>query len=294
MSDIFKFGLKTPDKGFVIKGDVDSPILVAIRGKADRYYQPMDTEDLYLQFAKIKQTTKAALTFAKTYGFLSKADDEEYSETVSSWLSEACYLQLAIELWEVVSGNEDLASNFKWDKDKFIYRGTKYTLIIQAQPTGLVTAAPFSSDGKTVTFNFPKIINLKESEKRHVILIYLQRIINEHVEHSCELFTELANGHLESKLYPADLLTAVWLQFSQSIQDNQRFKQCPAPECGGWFLIGKKTARKSRVYCSTACKVRAARQKVKEAKQLFDDGTAVENIAIQLNADLDAVKGWIK
>jgi hypothetical protein len=91
---------------------------------------------------------------------------------------------------------------------------------------------------------------------------------------------------------PDSLLGALWLQFAQAVIQNKQYRRCES--CAEWFEISPQVARAERVFCSTACRSRAYRQRRDEARRLNADGVPLEQIARDLQSDAETVSGWIK
>jgi hypothetical protein len=63
---------------------------------------------------------------------------------------------------------------------------------------------------------------------------------------------------------PTCLIGALWLQLAQSIDGNKQFRQCEA--CRAWFELAPDKARADKAYCSQACRSRAYRLRLKQAR----------------------------
>lgn len=76
------------------------------------------------------------------------------------------------------------------------------------------------------------------------------------------------------------------------LSGGKRVLRCET--CGRPFVSGAPTAR----YCSPTCRQtaqkRAYRQRIREAKALYDQGMSVEEIAARLGSDVTTVQGWVK
>lgn len=51
---------------------------------------------------------------------------------------------------------------------------------------------------------------------------------------------------------PSNLLGAMWLQLAESISTGKNYQKCNT--CDNWFEFGTETHRKTRLYCSDACR----------------------------------------
>ena len=94
----------------------------------------------------------------------------------------------------------------------------------------------------------------------------LRRLINVKLASgvSPKLHWERNRSRLGIYLTPQDLLAAMWLQMALAVDGDKNYRQCP--ECQNWFEVSPSTARSDKVFCSTACRVRAYRRR-KDAPQ---------------------------
>ena len=101
-------------------------------------------------------------------------------------------------------------------------------------------------------------------------LVWLQEQINWHlaayvipyVGYDQESHTPIP---LTMQTMPKHLYGALWLQLALSVRGTERDQQCR--QCGTWFRVPAKARRSSTTYCSTRCRVKAARQRQASAMQ---------------------------
>jgi hypothetical protein len=66
-------------------------------------------------------------------------------------------------------------------------------------------------------------------------------------------------GRLALHHVPADLLSAMWLQFALAVDGDRQYTQCE--DCRKWFAVATPGAgRKDKQFCSSACRARKWRQ----------------------------------
>jgi hypothetical protein len=63
-------------------------------------------------------------------------------------------------------------------------------------------------------------------------------------------------------LVPVDLLGAIWLQFENTFVGNKEERTCL--ECGKPFVVARGEARSDKTRCSSACRSKARRRRLKE------------------------------
>ena len=125
-------------------------------------------------------------------------------------------------------------------------------------------------------------------------LHYVQSKINAKLEGraSPRLLWDAKRERLGLYIVPAGLVGALWLQFARAVERDSRFRQCA--ECGTWFELAPGTARADKLYCSTPCRTKAYRKRQAEAARLHGEGRSHEDIARELDSDVDTVRGWIE
>src|SRR5215469_5959871 len=93
----------------------------------------------------------------------------------------------------------------------------------------------------------------------------------------------------EAQVYPnypnctlalRNLLVGLWLQFAQAVAENKSYARCK--ECETWFETSIPGTRKTRVYCSDTCKVKAYMERKDRAVRLKAEGKTVKQIAHEL------------
>jgi hypothetical protein len=90
---------------------------------------------------------------------------------------------------------------------------------------------------------------------------------------------------------PGSLLSALWLQFSLAMNGGQGYQQCPS--CQVYFELSPNIARSDKLFCSNACRTRAYRRRIDQAKRLYAKGVPLEDIAQKLETDCATVRGWV-
>jgi len=96
---------------------------------------------------------------------------------------------------------------------------------------------------------------------------------------------------LEFIVDPNTLLSAIWLQFAQSLNGGPELIKCPV--CEDFFRIVKGRNRKSRKTCSDACKSKLSRNRKKIALELFEQGNEPNEISEAVGSKLETVQRWV-
>jgi len=88
------------------------------------------------------------------------------------------------------------------------------------------------------------------------------------------------------------LVTAIWAQFASAVVDSKEYRHCDT--CGKPFELSPEVARTNRLFCSTPCRLKAYRRRMREAVRMHNRGKALKSIADKLGSDVTTVRGWIK
>lgn len=123
----------------------------------------------------------------------------------------------------------------------------------------------------------------------------VQIILNNHLRYfSSSLIGEVKwqpeSRKMTFQISPHTLLGALWLQFSQAVSGDKAFQSCI--QCGTLFEIAQGR-RKSRMFCSDACRFKAYRERQTKARELHSKGVPIEGIARELDSKPKTIKGWL-
>jgi len=240
---------------------------------------------LFRTFANLALTADAAASFADRYGLLTSrpgdasvvytwdplASDEENlplhaarGEPLSLWTAAIAELGAVVTLWDLVqAGNVDgLTAFVRWDEPaEHRARGISF-----APPyTGRLHISGLWDDSEPWVLDglYPDIEPqpIPVGDVIRPAAKYVRRAINRRIAGAVTpaLFADEGRGASEIGLVPAHLLVGLWLQFAAAVDADARFRRCDAPDCDQWFELKPPATRKSRLFCSEACRVRAFR-----------------------------------
>jgi hypothetical protein len=272
-----------------------------------RVYSPMGKEysAVFLAFAETEPTEEGILGFANRYGALrldeqvilsaeeypklpglteSSGDVEMYwalgwGEKLSLWQDQITAMRRAITLWQAVNSGKvsELRRYVSWTSERVVkceFEDGYYESV--ALDGGMGGAAPLMRTGDVLIparYFLHRMINGQLSEHTSMRLL-----LNEH-------------GNSELHVVTHHLLGALWLQFANAVGGNREFRRCA--ECGTYFEVSPDRARKSKRYCSDACRFKAYRRRQEEARRLYSEGTPIEEIARILESEPSTVERWI-
>ncbi len=125
-----------------------------------------------------------------------------------------------------------------------------------------------------------------------------QFLVQQHINRRLEkyaaprLLYSPESDQLELRLMPTNLLGALWLQFARAVEASKTYRRCRV--CKQWFEVSVEGKRRHSTYCSDRCRVKAYRDRRKEAVDRSAAGESPRSIAEALGSELDTVLGWIK
>ncbi len=265
--------------------------LVPKEGSRARSYAPLeDAPALYRQFGDRETTLESTLAFANEYGHLggrgtrrviwTRDNKVAMGEPVALWTEEIKSMQRAIRLWDSLRAGQLQALSDEFDKAPFVELepgNVKYEP--SAKEWQEPVAASFIAPPVEMSYYVsPPIetVSLEDRWEKYAgqrriqmwALSEIQALVNNHI--SGRLSPTLAwsdeTNSLQLRFVPDGLLSALWVQLAQAITLNKRYGQCA--QCGAWFEISPRAARKNRVYCSNACKTRAFRERKQQTHRL--------------------------
>jgi hypothetical protein len=278
------------------------PALRAPAGLALRAYEPLRQETgLFLTLAASDATPEGACAFANRYGLLGGRvpalvvrgvlREPEVEDFHKDWQPRVNKLRHFVALWEALrrgdgdaarevvrrSGDQVLVRcDFPLDQSvgRFQRRGGFFV----ASPLAvgvLPSVMAISGDDRILAWwVLMHQINALLAGKVHLYLSWHPGASHPHLLHQ-----------------PHTLWGAVCLQFAQAVGGNQDFQRCPV--CSRWFLLEPGVNRANRLSCSSACRQRAHRLRVKRTRELRAEGKGFREIAKEVGSNVKTVKGWL-
>ncbi|MHB1325673.1 MAG: hypothetical protein ACYC0L_05625 [Thermoleophilia bacterium] len=266
-------------------------------------YDPLRHEtNLFIKFANTSPEPEEILSFANQYGLLggdiavavmrTGAFPGE-GELLSSWQEEIKSMKQMWGLWSMAKDGdaEGLGRFIHWDnQDCVFYYGDPDYRPGQARKQGIPYSIIASKDD-------PELFKRLQPGEHVVPAKYVvQQAVNEHLKKrvSPRVLWDVQKKPVELKLFhePNSLIGALWLQFAQAIHGEKNFYYCD--QCGAAFeLDARLITRKSRKFCSNACRSKAQRERIEEALRLDEEGIKPAEIAKRLGSEIKTVKNWI-
>jgi transposase-like protein len=272
-----------------------------------------ESTSLFLTFAHATPTRAGIKTFADSYGLLSHAfyaPDEVWTDvTFNDWVENILWFRLAVSLWELIRNRdmEGLASYIRWNACSEVW--------IDTFEASCDSESPSVRTPKSVFPYLDLDVHVHPGKDELLPVLHIQgelvpgSCIPGDLVHPAQAFLlELTNQFLTEtvsprmvrvpslertalRFQPGSLLSALWLQFSLAMTGDQGYQQCP--NCQVYFELSPNIARSDKLFCSNACRTRAYRRRIDQAKRLYAEGVTLEDIAQKLETDRATVRGWV-
>jgi len=240
----------------------------------------------------MQATEEGILAFTKQYGWLGveervfldgqkRPDESIRGERFERWVRELKDMQETLTIWDdIQAGHVDAYRHWQ------IVRGENrdgYTGQVREKSRVI-----FQQHGRHMDFD----PSMTYKQTASAPLFKVQETINEHLETSTvnRLIYAPQDDRLLLRIIPKSLLGALWLQLAKGIEGDIEYRQCH--ECGKWFEISLEAYRKSRLFCSNACRSKAYRTRQASAQRLYAGGMPIEQIAESLDTDPQTAKRW--
>ena len=218
-------------------------------------------------------------------------------EPFQTWVRRLTEMQQAVRLWEAVRGldRDVLTGMIRWEKDD----ADNPVVVYDPIPELPLRARPKDGSSRRVeviasTQMHPEWFSrFREGDTVLPARVILNRLVSEQLKGKVApaLVHDFKEVTTVLRLIPESLLGCLWLQLAEAISTLKDIRPCPV--CRQWFDV-KGRARKDKQFCGNACRLRAYRGRKEKARQLHAAGNTVTEIATELDADREAVKGWIK
>ena len=289
-AEYIQMSTEGPPHSFLTNGSIDWQ-------KSARRYRPLALPiSLFRNFADTELTEQAILQFANNYGLLGRTvnirmpNDQALSivqgESLDAWKQEILLMKAAMRLWDAIKTRDEeaLSARVHWDGNSGIRYDPRPDVgeMIHRIPE-LNEATPYIND----TYDF------QDGDLIAPALKFLSWILNDKLEDAVSVTTvvDVKRATFHMSFSPSILLTALWLQFALSVEQNEDFKKCR--ECKRWFALAPGTARADKEFCSSACRSKAYRKRQAEARALHQRGLPIHAIAKQIGVEKQIVKKWI-
>jgi hypothetical protein len=244
-------------------------------GQGYSEYAPLaDYPSLFLTFSLTEETEAGILAFANQYGILGIGSifrgSFEPQEWFSSWVDQVRGMRTFVARWRDLLNKGSAAPEQGWDA-------------LRADVRSLL--------GKTA---LSAIMGLPGADRGDSVHQRLETSLKKEMERIFAYFQVTRASHGGNSIHEAgaaNLLNALWLQFDDIIARKAELRQCLT--CGSWIVVSPDQRRSDARYCKEACRVRAYKERKKEARRLFAAGDPPGKIAKKLGSTAKIVLGWI-
>ena len=216
-------------------------------------------------------------------------------ERIGDWYTSIVTMRDALSLWQAaIDNNDDILSRLTF-KEAQPPSPSRWTITFSSRfRRGFTTLWLYQDQ-----FD-PKMIRQLESGDRALAAkIFVQRTINEGMSNQISprlLWNPDKLQHI-IRILPTSLIGAMWWQFARAVAGEVTYRTCRI--CGRPILVSSrrdsasKPFRSDREFCSSACRQKDHRIKVKEAKRLRSTGASIGAIAKKLDTGTIAIQNWL-
>jgi hypothetical protein len=278
-----------------------TPVLVVVPSDPpsgrDFTYRPLvDVEyaGLFRAFAGTPATPGGIVGFADRYGTLGPVASVRlerpipelkwhppYGESFRVWCTEIERLREVVEAWDSLRSGS----------------GRAFGSRIRQTPDSISVVAPNGREHIVADrLRDPSLFDeLRDANPWKVGWFFLRQRVNLRfaIHHQLEIRL-VWTGHavpLTWSLVPSGLLDVVWWQFVLAVDGDRNYEQC---DCGRWFELSLRANRRSRRYCSNACRSRGYRSREAQAQRFAQQGLSAEEIAARMQRDPKTIRRWLR
>jgi len=271
----FKTGKSKPGTFLTNDWKADSPLDLG-----GTVYQPItDKTGLCRTLADTPLTRDGVLAFANRYGALLGPSGDMIilphrpgsagglqsgrGESLDTWHDAVGHLQLVCSIWELIR---------KRDVEKLGQHVRRRNGLVEFEthphlPNDVFPPAPFIRITRTLAVEELTPTVLASKSPADVItpaFRFIQHIVNQKLAEcgSPRMLWDEGKGRMTVRHVPDNLLGAIWLQMALAIERNVEFRRCT--ECDTWFEVSREGGRSDKIYCSSACRVKAHRERLRE------------------------------
>jgi len=297
--EVVRFRWDVPNKGYVwledastllrldaekgmITSDPDMYLIINPKSELVRRYDPLSMDPpLWSRFVCLDPDPISINGFVNEYGWLGigkwiippgeKTKKEmPTGEDLRTWKKEIETFKQAHQVWEWMEKKEagKLGQVIIWKTSSVIY---------QHDDRGWFLIA---SKGK-----YPEIFNTwKRGSLYAPAKFYLLQIVNEKLKKAHPRLLLDKKGNLKEYIYPSNLLTSMWYEFSQALSGQRKLRRCEI--CGEYMdVTDSRSNKKQHKWCGN--NERYFRMK---ARSFYEQGMNFEEVAQKVNKPL----GWVK
>ena len=276
--------------------------------------RPREATRLLREFADLEATEEAVLEFANRTGFLTTREQihledgvRTSGESMATWTREIEEFRFA---WKLAQA---------YNKDEL---DTLRDLLSRCPKS---SEAAFTADGGLILFNSKPLTKqaprdpkdcdeISLADARIFAPMQLARLANDKLVGDVSATVILPLGKptrgdrvldlsplspstsgppFKIRMRSCTLRGFLWYQFAEGLQRPTEYKICPT--CEKPFAVNPKSgSRSKRAFCSNPCRYTAYRRRKEKAQRLRSEGMKPREIAQQLDANVEAVRRWLK
>jgi hypothetical protein len=222
-----------------------------------------------------------------------RAFDQYPPQELVDWGNAVTDLRRCQRLWDLLRANDmsALAKCFVW---KGKAKGYRVWYDPSNDPRELPVGMGAGPEWPFATSRWyaERLRHVAPADPRSAAQLYVEATVNAHLRGRVRtwLLWDAARQASVPVAVPDDLYAGVWLEFAEAYRQDKSYEPCPI--CETRFDVSPEGSRKSRVYCSDACRLRAYRGRLK-ARELAREGKDSTDIALELDVTEATVERWL-
>ncbi len=168
-------------------------------------------------------------------------------------------MRLAVRLWDALEARNwgRLRGNFQFDKRDRALWSLKYS---EAEGELVAPELYRNLQGEVHVLWKLDRRGMELRAARHI----LEHTINQRLKKEATARLYRAAGGSKLHVVPETLLGAIWLQFALAVADRKRYLHCA--QCPNWIEVSPEKHHRPKIYCSSACKMRASRRRASKRR----------------------------
>jgi hypothetical protein len=237
-----------------------------------RQYAP--PENFFLIAASVEPTRENILRFVEKYGLLT-ASYEHVTEAVPDdplsghrayYDAELSWMIFLEKIKRAIANAQAIDDAWRTSRQKIS-----------------VPSTLFSGTARTVS------VEAAEAKLEDDIRVNLEKALSGDFRRAHELGAE---PRRELAIRPKDLASFIWLQIASTLAAGKRIHRCLV--CQKWMVSTPGGGRDIKVVCSSTCRTRLWILRKRKAAELHHQGMRPDQIAQELDAEIENVRAWIK
>lgn len=248
-----------------------------------KVYNPLEVSGLFRELANVPNTEEGRQDFADRYGLLCEATPD-FGEVSLTWWQSIESMSLAVTLWDLIETGK---------LSEYLRKERTDRPLQQTRSKGESDGGYWHLYRPSKPDSYWTSIRSSKTDPVAAARGGVKYLINEGLEGQMGLriVWHARRSKYLPRITPHTLLGCMWWQFARLFLGEVEYVHCRV--CTKLIERGKEAFMSTRVFCSSACKQKDHRQRVKAAKDLRAEGMSVARIAKKLDTGAKEITNWL-